>query len=243
MLFITRKKNESLVIDNHITVTVADIRGEKVRLSITPTNVAAYRQEDYEAIHGRWGAKVDARQWRTSMDVTLMLQLLKARGGVSDRLSDRKWRLARAAAYRQNWDEDNRQTVELIETLADSPGRDAEASIPTDAALDLIWRASCAGGTSLQPKLCDLFRCIFDDVSLSGDMPAAWLTDNVRALARAADEARTLPEGLLENARLAVLSDGLEEAGCTDVEVLQHLRSAGPHVRGCWALDVVLGKE
>jgi hypothetical protein len=35
----------------------------------------------------------------------------------------------------------------------------------------------------------------------------------------------------------------LEDAGCTDAELLGHLRSEGPHVRGCWALDVVLGLE
>jgi hypothetical protein len=38
-----------------------------------------------------------------------------------------------------------------------------------------------------------------------------------------------------------VLTDALEEAGLTDAEVLTHLRSAGPQVRGRWALDVMLG--
>jgi hypothetical protein len=40
---------------------------------------------------------------------------------------------------------------------------------------------------------------------------------------------------------LPVLADALEEAGCGDAEVLGHLRGPGPHVRGCWALDLVLG--
>jgi hypothetical protein len=43
--------------------------------------------------------------------------------------------------------------------------------------------------------------------------------------------------------RLAVLADALEDAGCTDAELLGHLRGPGPHVRGCWALDKVLGKS
>jgi hypothetical protein len=42
-------------------------------------------------------------------------------------------------------------------------------------------------------------------------------------------------------ADLPVLGDALEEAGCTDAAILSHLRSAGPHVRGCWALDLCLG--
>jgi hypothetical protein len=49
-----------------------------------------------------------------------------------------------------------------------------------------------------------------------------------------------LHSGHLDNARLAVLSDALEEAGCDDA-ILSHLRSPGPHVRGCWAVDLCLG--
>ena len=43
--------------------------------------------------------------------------------------------------------------------------------------------------------------------------------------------------------RLAVLSDALEEVGCNSVDILDHLRSPGPHVRGCHVLDLILGKE
>ncbi|OAI40313.1 hypothetical protein AYO40_04900 [Planctomycetaceae bacterium SCGC AG-212-D15] len=43
--------------------------------------------------------------------------------------------------------------------------------------------------------------------------------------------------------RLPILGDSLEEAGCTDVEILGHCRAATSHVRGCWVVDLVLGKE
>ncbi len=49
--------------------------------------------------------------------------------------------------------------------------------------------------------------------------------------------------GTLDNDRLAVLCDALEEAGCDDAAIIEHLRSPGPHVRGCWALDLLLNKE
>jgi hypothetical protein len=52
-----------------------------------------------------------------------------------------------------------------------------------------------------------------------------------------------MAEGTLDPARLTVLADALEDAGCTDADLLGHLRSPGPHVRGCWAVDLVLGKE
>lgn len=68
-----------------------------------------------------------------------------------------------------------------------------------------------------------------------------WLTPNVLAVATAAYDDRT-PGGTLDPARLAVLSDALEEAGCDD-GLLAALRSPGPHYRGFWALDLVLGKS
>lgn len=42
---------------------------------------------------------------------------------------------------------------------------------------------------------------------------------------------------------MPILADALEEAGCRDRKLLAHLRGGGPHVRGCWALDLLLGKE
>jgi hypothetical protein len=53
---------------------------------------------------------------------------------------------------------------------------------------------------------------------------------------------RQLPDGTLDPARLSLLADALQDAGCTDAELLGHLRGPGPHVRGCWALDLVLSK-
>ena len=42
---------------------------------------------------------------------------------------------------------------------------------------------------------------------------------------------------------LPILADALEDAGCDDRTILDHLRGPGPHVRGCWALDLVLGRS
>ncbi|HXG13261.1 MAG TPA: carbon storage regulator CsrA [Gemmataceae bacterium] len=57
MLVLSRKKNESIIINNDITVTVVEIRGDKVRLGIVaPKEVPVHRQEVYEAIHGKANA-------------------------------------------------------------------------------------------------------------------------------------------------------------------------------------------
>lgn len=88
-----------------------------------------------------------------------------------------------------------------------------------------------------------LLRCIFGNPFRSGSFDRAWLTADVASLAQAAYEHRTLPEGSLDTQRLLVLADALEETGCTDEDILSHLREwGGVHVRGCWVLDLLLGK-
>ena len=61
-----------------------------------------------------------------------------------------------------------------------------------------------------------------------------WLTHEAAGLALAAEGGE--PECP------KIVADALEEAGCDDADILNHLRSPGPHVRGCWALDLILGK-
>jgi hypothetical protein len=84
----------------------------------------------------------------------------------------------------------------------------------------------------------DVFGNPFQPVRLD----AACRTPTVGAITRAAYEER-LPSGVLDNARLAILADALEEAGCTEQGVLDHLRGPGTHVRGCWAVDLVPARE
>ena len=88
----------------------------------------------------------------------------------------------------------------------------------------------------------DIFGNPFLPITIS---PAvlAWNDNVVVRLAQAAYDKRHLPEGTLDNARLAVLADALEEAGCSDADILMHCRSGGEHVRGCWVVDLLLGKE
>jgi hypothetical protein len=71
----------------------------------------------------------------------------------------------------------------------------------------------------------------------------AWDGGTVKRLAEAAYAERQLPAGTLDTARLDVLADALEEAGCTDAEMLGHLRGAGQHWRGCWCVDLLTGRQ
>ena len=64
----------------------------------------------------------------------------------------------------------------------------------------------------------------------------AWRTSNVTALAHAIYDDRAFD-------RLPILADALEDAGCDNADILNHCRQPGEHVRGCWVVDLVLGKE
>ena len=131
MLVLSRKKNESIVINNDIVIAVVEIRGDKVRLGVvSPRDVPVHRQEVYEAIHG---------------------------------------------------------------------------------------------------------PCFYRHVGAEGFDPS-WRTSTAVGLARTMHESRDF-------AAMPILADALEEAGCDRPDVLAHCRADTPHVRGCWVVDLVLGRS
>jgi hypothetical protein len=99
------------------------------------------------------------------------------------------------------------------------------------------------GVKRVKPAQAALVRDVVRNPFHPAILSPAWRTSVVVSLAQAAYECRELPAGVLDAARVAILADALEDAGCTDAEILGHLRGPGPHVRGCWALDLILGKE
>jgi hypothetical protein len=88
----------------------------------------------------------------------------------------------------------------------------------------------------------DIFGNPFRPLTPLSPSLLAWSDGLVVRLAEAAYQHRSLPSGHLDPDRLAVLADALEDAGCTDASLLEHLRGQKPHVRGCFAVDSVLGK-
>src|SRR5205807_1471191 len=90
---------------------------------------------------------------------------------------------------------------------------------------------------------CDLLRDIVGNPFHPTRTEAGWLTSDAIGMARVAYEDRALPAGTLSPIRLLILADALEEAGCSDQALLDHLRGPGLHVRGCWAVDLVLARE
>lgn len=82
---------------------------------------------------------------------------------------------------------------------------------------------------------CKLLRCIFGNPFRPVELDPNWLTSTVREMAASVYESR-------EFGVLPVLADALQDAGCESDPILSHLRGPGPHARGCWVLDLILGK-
>jgi hypothetical protein len=81
-----------------------------------------------------------------------------------------------------------------------------------------------------------LLRELFGNPFRPAVVDLSWLTPTVTALARVIYDERSFED-------MPILADALEEAGCTDTALLEHLRGTGPHARGCWVLDSFLGKS
>jgi hypothetical protein len=82
-----------------------------------------------------------------------------------------------------------------------------------------------------------LLRDIYREGALTSPPHASWLYAPASVkLAEAIYQDRAFD-------RLPILADSLEEAGCTDADVLSHCRGDGPHVRGCWVVDLILRKH
>ena len=189
---------------------------------------------------------MDESKWLACADPEPLLQFLRGK------TSDRKVRLFACACCRCIWDQlDSRSqvVVRVAERFAD------------DEATANDFRQACteAGGaprvvqaaTYLHPRnaaqsavggeggvecglLRDLFPCFVHPVMIASSLRAGSDCTPFR-LAQAIYAERAWDH-------LPILADALEEAGYADKEILKHCRGPGPHVRGCFVVDLVLGK-
>lgn len=97
------------------------------------------------------------------------------------------------------------------------------------------WIGKAQGETLLASCLRDILGNPFRPVAID---PAwlAWNDGTIPKLARTIYDDRAFD-------RMPIFADALEEAGCDNADILAHCRQPGEHVRGCWVVDLILGKE
>jgi len=202
-------------------------------------------------------------EWLACDDQVLLLQFLDCQWIASDR----KLRLVACAACRQEWgsisDPRSRVAVEVAEKFADGltnerelkkAYRKAKSAANADGISDLAIGVATAACFTTERRFClvhatgllfalvnqgevvHFVRDIFGNPFRPVAIDPRWRTADAVGLARGIYVDRAFD-------RLPLLADALMDAGCADEQVLEHCRSEGPHVRGCWVVDLVLGKE
>jgi hypothetical protein len=187
------------------------------------------------------------------------------------RLSSRRKRsLLNCGWIRQHWlllNDNSRAAVEEAERLADGAGPTPNAPIhrtimlsrgsfgwhvdPKHSGRDggIVSRGLVHALTWHEPEGCRaaltsdalgvqarITRCVFGNPFRSVASDPRWFTPRAVTLAEAAYAGRAF-------GHLPELADALEEAGCDYADILSHCRGEGPHVRGCWVVDLVFGKN
>jgi hypothetical protein len=194
---------------------------------------------------------------------------MQALNAADPKVNYRKRRLLTSALCRSVWDQmpdDCRAAVDQSDLFADGllsrSALDAATSVLWDRlrpgpTLPPDWNAYLAAAyTASAPSAPDhvfeavrklepgqvatgstmrLIGCLFGNPFRPVAVEPDWLTSTVVALARGIYEERAFD-------RLPILADALQDAGCEHPDILTHCRGDGPHVRGCWIVDLLLGK-
>jgi len=108
--------------------------------------------------------------------------------------------------------------------------RDSEAAEQDEQAIQVAIIRDVFGDPFVaQPRIDPIWR--------------AWNNGTVTRLAEQVYEDRQLPSGKLDPGLLAVVADALVDAGCNETWLLDHLLGPAEHYRGCWAVDLLTGRE
>jgi hypothetical protein len=202
-------------------------------------------------------------EWSRSRAPKQMILHVREAGSI------RKLRLLACAFCRAIWDQLTdqrcRTAVEVAERYADGLATDAErtavqervetARVDDPLRVAVRWTLtdpdpwmvgvaaevcsynsrSARPSSQLRGIHANLVRDIFGDPFRPVQLDPRWRTSTVLTLAEGIYADRAFD-------RLPILADALMDAGCDNDQLLDHCRGAGPHVRGCWAIDLLLGK-
>jgi hypothetical protein len=111
------------------------------------------------------------------------------------------------------------------------------ADVTTESAEMLVRIGTLGTLKRAQTEQAHVLRCVLGNPFQPVAFDPAWRTSDVVALARGIYDDRAFD-------RMPILADALQDAGCNNDDILAHCRDTGtPHARGCWVVDLVLGKS
>jgi hypothetical protein len=203
-----------------------------------------------------WG--MTEEEWLSSNGPSAMLYF------VQHQVSFRKLRLFTCACCRLDWhkfvDERSRIAVMSAETSADSPSPEGVLQTVKQVAKDAYEEAYYGGpaGTDYRPsnaawaltcgadvtafsfldtgaRAISLIYDIFGNPFRPVTFDPRWRTSDLVGLAQAIYEDKAFE-------RMPIVGDALMDAGCEEEQIIAHCRGEGPHVRGCWVVDIILDK-
>jgi hypothetical protein len=142
-----------------------------------------------------------------------------------------------SAYYAEHLDRRDSRRLEALGRAANAvAGGCHEHELAEGVALEALTAAQAADITGNAAEQAELVRDIFGNPFRPVTLDPRWLTADVTGLARGIYDDRAFD-------RLPILADALLDAGCDNEDILADCRSTGPHVRGCWVVDRILGKE
>ncbi len=143
-----------------------------------------------------------------------------------------------AETQRGTWSAASHAAVVALNASADHRTESRDSLLATaGCASSLIGHESIEATRTEVAFQCQLLREILGNPFRPVALNPEWRTTDVMLLANGIYEERAFD-------RMPILADALQDAGCASDDILGHLRDpAATHVRGCWALDLVLGKE
>jgi hypothetical protein len=190
-------------------------------------------------------------------------EMLKFLAPAGKRMTGRQWRLLTCACCRHIWhlltDKRSRRAVEMEEWVADGGPITPEVLEARRAAVEVgsvggavtgarfdaqtmraaaywVWRLSETDQAEAwdreRASQCDLLRDIIGNPFREVSIDQQWRTPLVVAMAKSIYDERRFED-------VPILADALEDVGCADPVLLDHLRGPGPHVRGCHVLDLL----
>jgi hypothetical protein len=183
-------------------------------------------------------------EWLGATDPTTMLRFL--RGKVSDR---KLWLFSSIEFMRTNRYQLSQrpmvaEILRVIESSAEgirSPEIEAIRSRYRfhATAWQAAWEAHhsfAIGHHKRNQWLVSYIRCVFGNPFRPVDLIPSWLTSTALALANGIYDEKAFD-------RMPILADALQDAGCDSEDILNHCRQPGEHVKGCWVVDLLSGRN